>query len=134
MIYRLLKVAGWKITPQIADCLFTAVSTDTGSFQYSTTKPVTYHTAGELVNWARTLNLFATKFTSRIRCRGCVCFSTPTISFVLRTNNQIAYLWLKQKDFTRTGADRSETEGLIDHIRAIAPVVVAIVFEELEPA
>ena len=35
--------------PAIADCLFTAVSTDTGSFQYPTTKPVTYHTAGELV-------------------------------------------------------------------------------------
>src|SRR3954469_10486703 len=32
LIYRLMKVAGWKITPQIADCLFTAVSTDTGSF------------------------------------------------------------------------------------------------------
>ena len=27
----------------------------------------------------------------------------------------------------------SDTEGLIDHIRAIAPVVVACVFEEVEP-
>ena len=31
------------------------------------------------------------------------------------------------------GADRCDTEGLIDHIRAIAPVVVACVFEEVEP-
>jgi bifunctional oligoribonuclease and PAP phosphatase NrnA len=49
LIFRLLRAARWPITPAIADCLFTAVSTDTGSFQYSTTKPVTYHTAGELV-------------------------------------------------------------------------------------
>lgn len=40
---------------------------------------------------------------------------------------------MKKKDFARTGAERSDTEGLIDHIRAIEPVVVAIIFEEVEP-
>src|SRR5262249_48980174 len=38
LIYRLLKIAKWPITKPIADCLFTAVSTDTGSFQYATTR------------------------------------------------------------------------------------------------
>src|ERR1035437_4586396 len=46
LIYRLLKIARWPITKLIADCLFTAVSTDTGSFQYSSTRPGTYHVAG----------------------------------------------------------------------------------------
>jgi bifunctional oligoribonuclease and PAP phosphatase NrnA len=40
---------------------------------------------------------------------------------------------LKKADFARTGADSSDSEGLIDHIRAIEPVVVACVFEEIEP-
>ena len=40
---------------------------------------------------------------------------------------------MKKADFSRTGADPSDTEGLIDHIRAIEPVVVACVFEEVEP-
>jgi len=53
--------------------------------------------------------------------------------FHLTHQDQIAYFWLKKADFTRTGADSSDSEGLIDHIRAIAPVVVACVFEELEP-
>jgi bifunctional oligoribonuclease and PAP phosphatase NrnA len=53
--------------------------------------------------------------------------------FHLTHQDQIAYFWLKQADYTRTGADSSESEGLIDHIRAIAPVVVACVFEEVEP-
>jgi bifunctional oligoribonuclease and PAP phosphatase NrnA len=133
LIYRLLKVAGWKITPQIADCLFTAVSTDTGSFQYATTKPVTYHTAGELVALGANLEqicdeVYQSYPLSRVRL-----LQHVYNKFRLAHDNQIAYLWLKQKDFSRTGADRSETEGLIDHIRAIAPVVVAVVFEELEP-
>src|SRR3954471_21768622 len=49
LIFRLLKSARWPITKQIADCLFTAVSTDTGSFQYPTTRPGTFHVGAELV-------------------------------------------------------------------------------------
>ena len=33
LIFRLFAAAKWPITPRIADCLFTAISTDTGSFQ-----------------------------------------------------------------------------------------------------
>jgi phosphoesterase RecJ-like protein len=53
--------------------------------------------------------------------------------FRLTDQNRIAYFWLKKADFARTGAESADTEGLIDHIRAIAPVEVACVFEELEP-
>ena len=48
-------------------------------------------------------------------------------------DEKIVWLWLKKKDFTRTGAESDDTEGLIDHLRAIEPVIVACVFEEIEP-
>jgi phosphoesterase RecJ-like protein len=54
-------------------------------------------------------------------------------TFRLTNNDQIAYFWLKKSDFTRTGAEADDSEGLIDHIRAIEPVVVACLFEELNP-
>jgi phosphoesterase RecJ-like protein len=53
--------------------------------------------------------------------------------FRLTHENQIAWFWLKKADFARTGAATSDSEGLIDHIRAIEPVAVACVFEEVEP-
>ncbi len=53
--------------------------------------------------------------------------------FRLAHNNQIAYFWLKKADYTRTGAQSDDSEGLIDHIRAIEPVSVACLFEEIEP-
>jgi len=132
LIFRLLKAAHWPITPAIADCLFTAVSTDTGSFQYSTTKPVTYHTAGDLVKAGADLEkicheVYQSYSLSRVRL-----LKHLYNDFHLAHNDQIAWLWLMRKDFARTGADRSDTEGLIDHIRAIEPVVVACVFEEIE--
>ena len=53
--------------------------------------------------------------------------------FRLTHHDQIAYFWLKKADFARTGAESADSEGLIDHIRAIEPVVVACVFEEMKP-
>jgi phosphoesterase RecJ-like protein len=131
LIFRLLQAAKWPITPAIADCLFTAVSTDTGSFQYPTTKPVTDHTAGELVRLGANVEticqeVYQSYSLSRVRL-----LKHVYNHFHLTHNNQIAWLWLKKKDFARTGADRSDTEGLIDHIRAIEPVVIACVFEEV---
>jgi bifunctional oligoribonuclease and PAP phosphatase NrnA len=133
LIFQLLQAARWPITPAIADCLFTAVSTDTGSFQYATTQPETFRTAGELVNLGARMEticheVYESFSLSRVRLLKLV-FN----HFHLTHRDQIAYLWLKKKDFARTGADRSDTEGLIDHIRAIEPVVVAVIFEEVEP-
>jgi phosphoesterase RecJ-like protein len=53
--------------------------------------------------------------------------------FRLTHDKQTGYFWLKKRDFVRTGAQRDDAEGLIDHIRAIQGVVVACVFEEAEP-
>jgi bifunctional oligoribonuclease and PAP phosphatase NrnA len=133
LIFQLLKVANWPITPQIADALFTAVSTDTGSFQYPTTRPGTYHVAGELVKLGANLakicdEVYQSYPLSRVRL-----LKHVYNHFRLTHQNQIAYFWLKKADFLRTGADTNDAEGLIDHIRAIEPVVVACVFEEVEP-
>jgi len=133
LIFRLLKVAGWSITPQMADCLFTAVSTDTGSFQYPTTKPLTYNTAGELVKLGANLGKICNEVYQSFPLERVRLLKHLYNHFRLTYDDKIAYFWLKKKDFARTGADRSDTEGLIDHIRAIEPVVVACVFEEVEP-
>ena len=133
LIFRLLKIAGWPITPAIADCLFTAVSTDTGSFQYSTTKPLTYHTAGELVKLGANLGRVCHEVYQSFPLTRVRLLKHVYNNFRLTCDNKIAYFWLKKGDFTRTGADTSDSEGLIDHIRAIEPVVVACVFEEVEP-
>ena len=133
LIFRLLKIAKWPITKRIADSLFTAVSTDTGSFQYPTTRPATYHVAGELVRRGADLAKICNEVYQSYPLSRARLLRHVYSHFHLSHQDQIAYFWLKQTDFTRTGADSSDSEGLIDHIRAIAPVVVACVFEEVEP-
>jgi phosphoesterase RecJ-like protein len=133
LVFRLLRVAAWPITPAMADCLFTAVSTDTGSFQYPTTQPVTYHTAGDLVKLGANLDTVCREVYQSFSLSRVRLLKHLYSHFHLTCHDRIAYLWLKNRDFARTGAERNDTEGLIDHLRAIEPVVVACIFEEVEP-
>src|SRR5215469_14238704 len=133
LIYKLLKVARWPITKPIADQLFTAVSTDTGSFQYPTTRPGTFHVGAELVTRGANLAKICDEVYQSYPLSRARLLRHVYSHFRLTHENQIAYFWLKKADFARTGADSSDSEGLIDHIRAIAPVIVACVFEEIEP-
>ena len=133
LIYRLLKAARWPITKQIADQLFTAISTDTGSFQYATTRPGTFHAGAELVTRGAALAKICDEVYQSYPLSRAKLLKHVYSTFRLSPDEKIAWFWLKKKDFTRTGAESDDTEGLIDHIRAIEPVVVACVFEELEP-
>ena len=133
LIYRLLKVARWPITRPIADLLFTAISTDTGSFQYATTRPGTFHASAELVTRGANLAKICDEVYQSYPLSRAKLLKHVYSKFRLTDHDRIAWLWLKKKDFTRTGAESDDTEGLIDHLRAIEPVVVACVFEEIEP-
>jgi len=133
LIFRIMRVAKWPITKSIADCLFTAVSTDTGSFQYPSTRPATYHVAGELVRRGADLAKICDEVYQSYPLSRARLLRHIYSHFHLTHQNKIAYFWLKKADYARTGAESSDSEGLIDHIRAIAPVVVACVFEEIEP-
>lgn len=133
LIFRLLKVAAWPVTPRVADCLFTAISTDTGSFQYPSTRPSTFCVAAELVKRGANLARICDEVYESYPLSRVQLLRHVFNHFRLTHRNQTGYFWLKPADYLRTGANESDSEGLIDHIRAIEPVVVACLFEALEP-
>ncbi len=133
LIFKLLQFAGWPITPPIADCLFAAVSTDTGSFQYASTRPSTFVVAGELVRRGAEVGRICHHIYHSYPLARMRLLRRVHLNFRLVDHDRIAYFWLRPADFARTGSTRADAEGLIDHIRAIEPVVVACVFEEVEP-
>ncbi len=133
LIFRLIKQANWKITPSIADCLFTAISTDTGSFQYATTRPSTYHIAAELVERGANVGRICEEVYQSHPLSRVKLLRHVYNSFKLIEKNQIAYFWIRKVDYKRARALPDESEGLIDHIRDIEGVKVACLFEEIEP-
>jgi len=133
LIYRLLQQARWPITPLIADCLFTAISTDTGSFQYPTTQPSTYLAAAELVKRGANLGRICNEVYQSYPLSRVKLLKHLYNSFKLIEQNRVAYFWIRQSDYRKAGAIPDESEGLIDHIRDIQGVQVACLFEEIEP-
>src|SRR5438270_946317 len=131
ILFEFLTNQKFPITPAIAENLYAAISTDTGSFQYSNTTVRTFEIAAELVrrgvDVGRTSQLLYENFprrriellrdllgTMRFGCEG-----------------KLAWFSLSQASALALGVLPEDNEGLIDHLRAIRGVIVAIFFEEL---
>jgi phosphoesterase RecJ-like protein len=130
LVHQLLRDNRWPVTPAIAANLFIAIVTDTGSFQYSNTTPRTLRLAAELVEaGANVAELSRLCFQSyppgRVRL-----LQRVLASLKLACDNRIAFVWLTQEMYRQTGALHEDSEGLIDHVRAIDSVIVATVFEQ----
>lgn len=130
LIHQLFHFARWPITPPIADCLFTAISTDTGSFQYASVRPETFDIAADLLRQgARLADLSREIYQSRTAAQ--VQLLRHTYSHLrLSRDARLAWLWLRPDHLDRFHADRADTEGLIDHLRALDSVIVACLFEQ----
>jgi phosphoesterase RecJ-like protein len=133
LIEQLLEAGRFPVSPAIADCLFAAISTDTGSFQYPSTRPETFQVAARLVERGADLGRVCNEVYHSYSLARVRLLQHVYNEFKLTADDQVAYFWLRRRDYTRTGAEADDSEGLIDHVRAIQSVVVACLFEEMEP-
>src|SRR5205085_5799798 len=117
--------------PAVAENLYAAISTDTGSFQYPNTTARTFEIAADLirvgVNVGRLSQLLYENYPKR---------RVELLRMLLGTmqfgcEDKLAWFSLSQEMTNSVGALPEDNEGLIDHLRAIRGVVVAIFFEEL---
>jgi bifunctional oligoribonuclease and PAP phosphatase NrnA len=132
IIFRLIKSQGLPFDHDIAENLFAAISTDTGSFQYPKTSARTFEIAAELVCAG---NLDVGKISQHLyenypRRR------LELLRELLRTMRfgecgRVASFSLSLKTAAELGVIPEDNEGLIDHLRAVRGVIVAVFFEEL---
>ncbi|MFA5192228.1 MAG: bifunctional oligoribonuclease/PAP phosphatase NrnA [Verrucomicrobiia bacterium] len=130
LVHQLLRDNRWPITPAIAANLFIAIATDTGSFQYSNTTPATLRTAAELVEAGANVaelsrQCFGSYPLARVRL-----LQLALADMKLAADNRIGWLWLTKEMYRQSNALPEDSEGLIDHVRAIDSVLVAAVFEQ----
>ncbi|PYL18125.1 MAG: hypothetical protein DMF41_12905 [Verrucomicrobia bacterium] len=132
IIFRLIKSQDLPFNHDIAENLFAAISTDTGSFQYPKTSARTFEIAAELV---RVGGLDVGQISQQLyenypRRR------LELLRDLLRTmrfgeDGRVASFSLSLKTAADLAVLPEDNEGLIDHLRAIRGVIVAVFFEEL---
>ncbi len=131
ILYELFRQTGLPITYPIADNLFAAISTDTGSFQYPQTSARTYEIGAELIRAGVNVGELSQKMYESYPRRRLELLRAVLETLRFSSRDRVASVALSLSAVARVGSMPEDTEGLIDHIRAIEGVVVAAFFEEL---
>lgn len=126
MILKLIRALSIKITPEIANCLFVSISTDTGFFAFANSSVKSFSAALEMFEagadvpcWIR--NLFRARSLATTKLVHCLLSSLK-----LDAQNKIASGYITLKDLQDCGAVEADTEGLIDFLQDIVGVEVAV--------
>ncbi|HTW45370.1 MAG TPA: DHH family phosphoesterase [Acidobacteriaceae bacterium] len=129
MIYELAMLAGVRITPEMATCLYIAVLTDTGSFCYAGTDARAFDIAADLVRHGAhpatiAYNVYFSNPTSKMRLLGAALSS-------LQREGRLAWMSVTQHDMHRTAAAEEDCEGLVNYAIGIDGIDVAVLLREL---
>ena len=130
ILYELFTSQDLPFTKEMADCLFVAISTDTGSFQYSNTTARTFEIAADLVRRGANVAELSQACYERQPLRRIGLLRDVFNDIELSLDQRVATASLTMAQTKSLGLQPGDTEGLIDHLRAIDTVDVAGFFEE----
>lgn len=130
IVYRLLLAMNIRIDGPAAEALYAAIATDTGNYQYSNTTAESHRITAALYDAGMDHNKVAVsiyqnqkpekmKITAKV---------LGTLSFFREGKGCIAYV--SQEMLQETGAPMSETDGIVEQMRNISGVEIAILLKE----
>ncbi len=131
ILFELMKSEQLPMDRAIAENLFAAISTDTGSFQYPNTSARTFEIAAELVRAGINVGRLSQQLYESFPRRRIELLRSVLDTMQFEADGKIAYFSLSLKVAKEIGAIPEDNEGLIDHLRAVQGVIVAVFFEEL---
>jgi phosphoesterase RecJ-like protein len=133
MIYELALASGVPITPAMAECLYTAVLTDTGSFTYPSTTAATFAMAAHLVESGADANKIAQAIyfsnpPTRIRL-----LATALRNIVIdpRSHGRVAWSAISLDEMEQAGATVEDCEGVVNYLIGMAGVEAAMFLREM---
>lgn len=133
MIYNLCKATGVRVTKEIAECVYTALITDTGSFHYSNTTERTFKVASELVRTgvrpAKTAEaVFASYPWSRIQLMGAVLSTARRDA-----SGRVAIMRHTTEMQKLIGASDEDADGFVNYPLTVYEVEAVALLKECAP-
>lgn len=130
IMYELIPMLGVEITPLIADCLYTGLSTDTGCFRFSNTTVRSHQIAAGLMGLgARMEDLNEILFESKSKGR-MTAERMALDSLEYYYGGRCALIALTKEQIIESGVVASELEGLTSLPRMIEGVEVGITIRQ----
>lgn len=132
IIFDILNLLNVNIDSNMADALYTGITTDTGCFKYINVTPMTYRIAADLVEMGAdghkiNRSMFDTKSFARIELERCVLDNMEYFK-----DNRIAVIKITLEMIKNAGASEDDIEGLATIPRAIEGVLIGVTLREKE--
>ena len=131
IVFDLAKDLGAEITPPIADALYVALVTDTGRFMYENTTPRAHLMAAELIQAGVTPHDVYRRLYEDLPFSRLELLSRALSSVERHDGGAVTVGHLAKGDFEETGAVETDSEGIVDHMRAVEGTAVAVLVREL---
>ena len=133
LIYDFISESGYKhfLDKEIAECLYTGIATDTGSFSYACNYVKTYLITAELFKLGIDGEhihrlIYDTYSESRLRLLGYAVSGGLTVLHEFHT----AYIILTKEDLKRFNYKVGDTEGVVNYALSIKDINLAALFME----
>ncbi len=133
VLFKLFKLWDWKIDLDTAECIYTAILTDTGGFRFDNTSSDVFMIASELVKIGVNPNKVYT-YCYELKSKNYIMFQNYCVQkAVFSEDNKIVYTTVYKKDLEKFHAKDDYTEGLAESLRAIDTTDIAFIVKEVEP-
>ncbi len=130
LVFSLLKQDGCKISPAIAEALYVALLTDTGSFRYANVTAQTHRVVAELLETGIDHPGIYRRIYESNSWNQSLLFAKTIGDMQRACNDRVAWMKITQEMFEETGAREKDAEGLAEFPRSIGEVQIAILFIE----
>ncbi len=117
----------------LGEALYLALVSDTGHFAYGNTTPRTMEIAAEILRRGLNPEVFAQKSETNWTLRRVHLWGTLFTSVKLAHEGKVAYMLFPEKLFTETETTIEDTEGIVNTLRNIRGVEIALTIRDAAP-
>jgi phosphoesterase RecJ-like protein len=132
MVYEYFKSIDYKISPNVAECLYVAILTDTGRFRYRSTSPRTLVIAGELIEAGADPQVICDNVYYNMKPSSMILIGKVLNGIKFYHDNKICLLELSNKMLEEAGAHRSESDGMVDFTLFNRGVIAGALIKEID--
>ncbi|MGB4505146.1 MAG: bifunctional oligoribonuclease/PAP phosphatase NrnA [Syntrophaceticus sp.] len=119
------------ITSDVATNLYTALVTDTGSFQHHNTTAKCFRTAAFLLECGALHRVVQQNLYEQRSLESLRLLARGLDSLSLNENATIAWMTICRDSFLASGASVDDCDGMIDYVKSLKGVEVGILFKEV---
>lgn len=131
VVFEIFKHMKLKLTREEAKNLYVAISTDTGSFKYSTTTVNSHLVAAELIGTGIDIEKINDQIHSSYSLNKMQLYSRLMARVTTTSCGRVAWAALKLSDLKASGATYEDTEGFIDFLRYLREVHISFFISEM---